>query len=503
MRITNLLHFSEYHRFYVVRDFALSSLDYKVLTAVYQPMIGAYALSIYYTLFHQLAADKAGCSEIEQQRKLFLALELEAGERGRKHFVEQTSRLEAVGLLKTSRRFAAASEDYVYEYTLYAPEKPADFFRNQHLTLLLRDKVGKYAVFALRDELVRPEPDELKDANAENLSVPFYELFRLNTQVVDYELEQAFFESAAAEPAEGKPEVTYKGYQYAEIIMHFPRESLNREYVERLKYETEQMATINFVAKKYSLYLTDVCRLLDEDGVFDEEGRVVLELLQHKANQVFRADKKRSDDRTRMLAKVNDKQGDSSRDGDEDGQSTGDKIVEMEFYLDVPDIFQGECNQHQYNYILRNEPYTFLLEKIFSKGSVPDGLLDTLSKVDLNYGLREEVINVLIHYIYVNKRSWSRTSIEFSVTDMLGKQVSSFEQAVQYIREQMKYTDKKASRSAQSKSGGGTAAARGGRGGVRQKPVIPIVKDAPAAKQRSEAEREALRKKAQQLDGQR
>lgn len=78
------------------------------------------------------------------------------------------------------------------------------------MTLLLRDKVGKYAVFALRDELVRPEPDELKNANTENLSVPFYELFRLNTQVVDYELEQAFFESAASEPAEGKPEVTYK-----------------------------------------------------------------------------------------------------------------------------------------------------------------------------------------------------------------------------------------------------------------------------------------------------
>lgn len=501
MRITNLLHFSEYHRFYVVRDFALSSLDYKMLTAVYQPMVGAYALSIYHTLFQQLPADKTGCSEVEQQRKLFLALELEAGERGRKLFIEQTSRLEAVGLLKTSRRFAAASEDYVYEYTLYAPHTPAEFFRNQHLTLLLRDKVGKYAVFALRDELVRPEPDELKNANTENLSVPFYELFRLNTQVVDYELEQAFFESAASEPAEGKPEVTYKGYQYADIIMHFPRESINREYVERLKYETEQMATINFVAKKYNLHLTDVCRLLDEDGVFDEEGRVVLELLQHKANQIFRADKKRSDDRTRLLAKLTDRQGELNR--GVEGPESGDNIVEMEYYLDVPDIFQGECNQHQYNYILRNEPYTFLLEKIFSKGSVPDGLLDTLAKVDLNYGLREEVINVLIHYIYVNKRSWSRASIEFSVTDMLGKQVNSFEQAVQYIREQMKYTDKKASRDAQSPRGRGAAAARGSRAGGRQKPVIPIVKDAPNVKRLTEAERETLRRKAQQLDGQR
>ncbi len=39
---------------------------------------------------------------------------------------------------------------------------------------------------------------------------------------------------------------------------------------------------------------------------------------------------------------------------------------------------------------------------------MPDGLLDTLAKVELNYGLHEEVINVLIHYIYVTKRSWSK-----------------------------------------------------------------------------------------------
>ncbi|MCZ8516805.1 helicase DnaB [Paenibacillus filicis] len=503
MRITNMLHFSEYHRFYVQRDFALSSLDYKMLSAVYQPMVGAYAISMYQTLYQQLPGERIGCSAVDQQRKLFLSLELESGERGRQLFIEMTSRLEAVGLLKTSRRFAAASEDYVYEYTLYAPLNPAEFFRNQHLTLLLRDKIGKYAVLALRDELILPEHEELKAANSENLSVPFYDLFQLNTQVVDYELEQALFDTPAAQPSASKAEVMPKGFQYSEIIMHFPRYSENREYVERLKYEPEQMATINFVAKKYSLYLTDVCKLLDEEGVFDEEGRIVLELLQHKANQVFRSDKKRTDDRNRTMAKIAAAKGEpaSRADGNAAKEDMPERTVEMEYYLEVPDLFQGECNQHQYNFILRNEPYTYLLEKIFSKGSVPDGLLDTLSKVDLTYGLREEVINVLIHYIYVNKRSWSRTSIEFSVTDMLGKQVSTFEQAVQYIREQAKYMERKTSGSRGSSGGTGAAGSRSGRA-PRQKPAIPIVQStAGPAKQLSQAEREALRRKAQQLDG--
>ncbi|MCR8629870.1 helicase DnaB [Paenibacillus radicis (ex Xue et al. 2023)] len=496
MRITNMLHFSEYHRFYVARDFSLSSLDMKVLSTIYQPMIGAYAVSLYHTLFLQLPTDKVGYSSMEQQRKLFLSLELETGERGRKFFIEQTSKLEAIGLLRTTRRFSAESDDYVYQYTLFAPLSPNEFFKNQHLTLLLRDKVGKYMVFSLRDELVLQELDELKDANSENLSVPFYELFHLNSQVIDLDLEQAFFESAASKPDEAKPELANKGFQYSDIIMHFPRQSNNRAFVERLKYETEQMAQINFVVKKYGLYLTDLCRLLDEDGVFEPDGSLSLELLQHKANETFRQDKKRGEERSRYLSKV-----EQSREQPGQGASASEeKTVEMEFYLEVPDIFQGECNQHQYNYILRNEPYTFVLEKIFSKGTVPDGLLDTLAKVDLNYRLNEEVINVLIHFIYVNKRSWAKNSIEASVTDMLGKQVSTFEQAVQYIREYAKFKERQSGRGAAASGGGTSRGSTRGSSRQPQKPALPIVGDNAPAKQLSVTEREELRRKARQLD---
>ncbi|OXM87204.1 helicase DnaB [Paenibacillus rigui] len=499
MRITNMLHFSEYHRFVVTRDFSLSSLDMKMLSTIYQPMIGAYAVSLFHTLFLQLPADKVGTSLMEQQRKLFLALELETSESGRKFFIEQTSKLEAIGLLRTTRRFVEASDDYVYEYTLFAPLSPNEFFKNQHLTLLLRDKVGKYMVFALRDELLLPEPDGLKEANSENLSVPFYELFRLNSQVVDLELEQALFESAASKPSEGRPEVAIKGFQYSDIIMHFPRESYNRSFVERLKYEPEQMAQINFVAKKYSLYLTDMCRLLDEEGVFAPDGALVLELLQHKANLVFRQDKKRGEERMRYRSKV--EQVYAADSGDGGAPAAVEKSVEMEYYLEVPDIFQGECSQHQYNYILRNEPYTYLLEKIFSKGTVPDGLLDTLAKVDLNYGLSEEVINVLIHYLYVNKRSWSKASIEFSVTDMLAKQVGTYEQAVDYIREQTKYKEAKSTKNGRTPAGAGSARSGAGRG-KQQKPVLPMVDDQSAAVAvRTAEEREAMRRRAQMLDG--
>lgn len=65
MRITNPLHFTEQHRFSVYREFSLSSLDYKMLAAVYQPIVGALAVGLYSQLFQQIPAEQIGYSELE------------------------------------------------------------------------------------------------------------------------------------------------------------------------------------------------------------------------------------------------------------------------------------------------------------------------------------------------------------------------------------------------------------------------------------------------------
>ena len=115
-----MLHFTENHRFCVNREFSLSSLDYKMLAMMYQPMIGGLAISLYQALYLQMSAEKVGYSPMEQQRKLFLLLELEHGERGRKYLIEQSSKLEAIGLLQTTRKFLPEEEDYVFVYTFCA-----------------------------------------------------------------------------------------------------------------------------------------------------------------------------------------------------------------------------------------------------------------------------------------------------------------------------------------------------------------------------------------------
>jgi replication initiation and membrane attachment protein len=491
--MTNMLHFTENHRFCVYRDFALSSLDYKMLSKVYQPMIGALAIGVFSTLYQQFTGDVVGFSALEQQRTLFLSLDLEPGERGRKIFIDQTSKLEAVGLLQTTRRFLPNTEDYIYEYQLYEPLAPGEFFRNQHLTYLLRDKVGKFSLLYLRDELVAEAPEGFTEANGENLSVPFYELFRLNTQVFDYELEQGFTESAAGRESRARLDTTTRGLAYEEIIMRFPRQSRNREYVEALKYRQDQLIEINMIVQKYELTLAEICRLLDEDGVFEEDGSLNHEALRHKANLYFRQGKKRQDDTERQVSKVIPLHG-----GNE--ESTEEMAVEMAYYLEVPAIFQGQCDQHQYNMIMRNDPYTRVLKKFFSQGSVPDGILNIFEKIDLNYKLPEEVINVLIHYIHVERRSWAKSSIETVAADMLGKQVATYEQAVDYVKEKALFKQRsKETIKTGGSSGRGRSTGGGGRRGA-QKPTLPTVTNAPA-KAVTPEEFDEMWRRAERMDG--
>lgn len=496
MRVTNILHFTENHRFCVYRDFALSGLDYRMLSAIYQPMIGGQAVSVYQTLYQQVSSDKTGYSELEQQRKLFMALGLEQGERGRRLLVEETSRLEAIGLLQTNRKYAPAADDYLYEYVLVQPLTPQEFFKNQHLVMLLHDKVGKYAVLSLREHFYSPEPEEMQDAGlqSEELTVPFYELFRLNANVIDYELEQALQETAPARETKRTIDVTSKAFHYSEIIQRFPRgTSRNRPFVENLRHNPGHMFEINKIARKFNLTLRETCRLLDEDGMFSDDGELQTDMLQYKANLYFRQDKDREQERERVFHKI-------ARLARTDQPDVVDeKPVEMQYYLEVPAMFASQCNQHQYNLIMRNEPYTKVLERFFPKGAVPKPVSDIFEKIDVNYRMPDEVINVMIHHLHVYKESsWTKSYIDSVASNMMAKGVGSYEQAVAYIREQtLKRT--KASAKADGKL---TSVSGKGRGGPRgQKPKIAIITDIPAQKPVSEEKLAEIRRLAKEIDG--
>ena len=497
MRINHILHYTEHHRYYIFRDFSLSSLDYKMLSLIYQPMVGAFAVSFYQQLYHGIPEGCSGFSALEQQRKLFLGLGLEMNETGRKYLIEQASKLEAIGLLQTSRLGGPDHADVIYEYELAQPLSPGEFFRNMHLTMLLRDKIGKYAVISLREAFGSSEPDELAQADLtkENISIPFYELFKLNVSSVDNELEQALSEVAPTRQSAPRATLETAGIPYGEIILRFPRNSANRRYVERMRGNSDDLATVNYIAYKYSLGVSDVCRLLDEDGIFDSgSGDIDVDALQLRANQLYRQEQKRDNDRERLLAKVQE----SSSAGAE-SEELEEFAVEEEFYMEVPKQLASRCDIHQYNMLMRNEPHTRFLKRFFP-GAVPEWIDRIFERIDLNYKLEAPVINVLIHYVIGANDSQriTKTFLDAVASNMLVKGIDTFEKAVLYVREQNVIEQEKERRKDTSRTGGRSASSRSG---TSRKPAIPIVQHASSSAAVSADELEELRKLARKLDG--
>lgn len=69
MRMKNLHHYTEHHRYCVYREFGLSALDDRMLTGAYQPMVGAFAVGLYRLLFQHLPGEQVGYSPLEQRTK--------------------------------------------------------------------------------------------------------------------------------------------------------------------------------------------------------------------------------------------------------------------------------------------------------------------------------------------------------------------------------------------------------------------------------------------------
>ncbi|WP_219835914.1 helicase DnaB [Paenibacillus sp. R14(2021)] len=512
MRIGSMHQFTEHHRYYTFRDFSLSAVDRKMIGLIYQSMIGAFAAGFYNLLYQQVADDRVGYSSLEPQRKLLLGLGLDMHERGRQELVNQASRLEAVGLLQVTRLGVPDNDDVAYEYELVKPLSPDEFFDSPHLTLLLRDKVGKHAVIALRESFYAKEADELAGAelSRENISVPFYELFRLNTQGFDPELEQALTEVAPTRQAAPKQQLETAGFQYGDIIMRFPRNSVNRQYVERLRGNDEAIAQLNYVAYKYNLTVVDLCRLLDEDDIFSARGELQLEELQLRGNGMYRQDRKRNEERQRVYGRIEAVKAANERSDSMDSQDDmpDEVAVQSEFYMEVPAQLAGRCDIHQYNMLMRNEPHTRFIAKFFP-GAVPEWLIRVFEVIDHNYRLQGAVINVLIHYVLGlnDSQRVTKTYIDAVASNMLVKGVDSFEKAVGYVREQVKLEQDKERRResgstapairGNSSGSGGAAGARGG----RRKPVIPIMPDTPSGSPLTAEEMEEIRRMARKLDG--
>ena len=119
----------------VINRTILTENDRKILTMLYQPIIGANSVNLFFTLWMDL--DKNEFMSVEENHHhLMTSTSLNINE-----IIAAREKLEAVGLLKTFYKEKEEENNYIYE--LFSPLSPSEFFSHPILNIVLFNSVGK------------------------------------------------------------------------------------------------------------------------------------------------------------------------------------------------------------------------------------------------------------------------------------------------------------------------------------------------------------------------
>jgi replication initiation and membrane attachment protein len=122
-------------RYQVTSNGLLHEYDRKVLTFLYQPLIGSTCLSLYMTLWAELEENKLW-SESSTHHLLMNLLSINL-----KDIHEARLKLEGIGLVKTYMKMDDSGRSFIYE--LHPPLNPEQFFLDGMLNIYLYRKIGK------------------------------------------------------------------------------------------------------------------------------------------------------------------------------------------------------------------------------------------------------------------------------------------------------------------------------------------------------------------------
>lgn len=120
--------------FIVINRTILNSYDRKIISILYQPIIGSIATSLYYTLWADLDKTEILSNEYTHHH-LMTSLRLKMDV-----IISARKKLEGVGLLKTYVK-KENTNNYVYE--LFAPLSAQEFFNHPVLNIVLYNNIGK------------------------------------------------------------------------------------------------------------------------------------------------------------------------------------------------------------------------------------------------------------------------------------------------------------------------------------------------------------------------
>lgn len=144
----------------------IHSLDEKVLSLLYQPLVGSFAYSLYMTLWNHLERDVYWSDEYSH-RHLMSMMDAPLN-----IIYQERKKLEGIGLLKTYKKKEEESTSYLYE--LQPPMSPSAFFSNDVLSVYLYNRLGKNNYLQIRERFM---VDTINEEEYVEITYAFDEVF--------------------------------------------------------------------------------------------------------------------------------------------------------------------------------------------------------------------------------------------------------------------------------------------------------------------------------------
>ena len=142
-------------RYQVSTNGLLSEYDRKVITFLYQPLIGTSCLGLYMTLWGEVEENRLWSSD-HSHHSLMNFMDC-----GLKEIYDARSKLEGIGLLKTYMKKEGENRSFIYE--LQPPLTPEQFFLDGILNVYLFRKIGKAQYNRLKKFFTEDRKPDEKD----------------------------------------------------------------------------------------------------------------------------------------------------------------------------------------------------------------------------------------------------------------------------------------------------------------------------------------------------
>ena len=150
----------------VINKTILTENDRKILTMLYQPIIGSGSINLFFTLWMDLDKNEFMSME-ENHHHLMTSMSMPLDK-----IVSAREKLEAIGLLKTFYKEREDSNNYVYE--LFSPISASEFFSHPILNIVLYNAVGKTEYMRITNYFKLPK---ININDYEDITKEFSEVF--------------------------------------------------------------------------------------------------------------------------------------------------------------------------------------------------------------------------------------------------------------------------------------------------------------------------------------